>query len=53
MMNATAAAVKLNAAAENVTVADFKTFDFFNHLKMIIQRSLTFKILIIFFFHEL
>jgi len=52
IMNAAVAAVRLNATAENVTAADFKAFDFFNYLKMIIQRFLTFKTLIMFFFHE-
>jgi len=51
-MNAAVAAVRLNATAENVTAADYKAFDFFNYLKMIIQRFLTFKTLIMFFFHE-
>lgn len=53
IMNAAVAAVRLNATAENVTAADFKAFGFFNYLKMIIQRFLAFKTLIMFFFYEL
>ncbi len=53
-----AAAVKMNAVnvVKNVSAVDalnFKAFDFFSHLEMIIQRSLTFKTLIMFFFHNL
>jgi len=59
-----AAAVKMNVAVvkmnavnvvKNVFAVDalnFEAFDFFSHFKMIIQRSLTFKILIMFFFHD-
>jgi hypothetical protein len=59
-----AAAVKMNAAVvemnainvvENVSAVDalnFEAFNFFSHFKMIIQRSLTFKTLIMFFFHD-
>ena len=63
MMNAAAVeatntvAVKMNAAdvEENVAAVDalnFEAFDFFSHSEMIIQRSLTFKTLIMFFFHD-
>jgi len=52
-----AAAVEMNAVdvVENVSAVDtlnFEAFDFFSHLEMIIQRSLTFKTLIMFFFHD-
>ncbi len=52
-----ATAVETNAAAvvESVSAVDalnFEAFDFFSHLEMIIQRSLTFKTLIMFFFHD-
>ena len=51
------AAVEMNAVdvVENVSAVDalnFEAFNFFSHLKMIIQRSLTFKTLIMFFFHD-
>ncbi len=52
-----AAAVEMNAVdvVENVSAVDtlnFEAFDFFSHLEMIIQRSLAFKTLIMFFFHD-
>ncbi len=63
MMNAAAVeatntvAVKMNAAdvEKNVAAVDalnFEAFDFSSHSEMIIQRSLTFKTLIMFFFHD-
>ncbi len=53
-----AVTVEMNVAdvEENVAAVDalnFKAFNFFtSHSEMIIQRSLTFKILIMFFFHD-
>jgi len=52
-----AVAVEMNVAdvEENVTAVDalnFEAFDFSSHSEMIIQRSLTFKTLIMFFFHD-
>ncbi len=54
---ANATAVETNAAAVEKSVSavdalNFEAFDFFSHLEMIIQRSLTFKALIMFFFHD-
>jgi len=56
-VEANAAAVEMNAVniVENVSAVDalnFEAFDFFSHLEMIIQRPLTFKALIMFFFHN-
>ena len=61
---ADAAAVEADAAAVGVDAADvvegvpavdalnFEASDFFSHLEMIIQRPLTFKALVMFFFHD-
>ncbi len=52
-----AVAVEMNAAdvEENVAAVDalnFEAFDFSSHSEVIIQRPLTFKALIMFFFHD-
>ena len=56
MTNATAVemnAVNVVESVSAVNALNFEAFDFFSHFKMIIQRSLTFKTLIMFFFHDL